>query len=106
MSVDAVAHDVRGAFVPTAEGTLFKVCRCRDPETGKPLRATCPKLRRQNGSWNPDHGRWTYQLELPPTADGNRRQLRPPPSSTAPPPRTNWTPYADCSTFPAATRTA
>jgi hypothetical protein len=79
MSIDAVTDHVRGALVSTAEGTLFKVCRCRDPETGKSLRATCPKLRRQNGSWRPDHGRWTYQLELPPTADGNRRQLRPPP---------------------------
>jgi integrase len=79
MSIDDTdAHHCWGARVPTADGTLFKICRCRDPETGKPLRTTCPKLRRPSGSFSLDHGRWTYQLELPPTADGKRRQLRPP----------------------------
>jgi integrase len=78
MSIDdTYAHQPWGARVPTAEGTLFKLCNCRDPETGKSLRTTCPKLRRANGSWSLDHGRWTYQLELPPTTDSKRRQLRP-----------------------------
>jgi integrase len=42
---------------------------------GKRLGAKCPKLRRGNG-WNPHHGTWAYQLELPPNATGKRRQLR------------------------------
>lgn len=62
---------------PVANDTPFKICRCKDPETGKPLGSKCPKLRRANRSWNPIHGQWAYQLELPPTADGKRRQLRP-----------------------------
>ena len=53
-------------------GTTYKQCGCRDPGTGKPLGRGCPKLRRRNG-WNPDHGTWYYQLELPPRADGTRR---------------------------------
>lgn len=58
MSIDDTdAHQPSGARVPTAEGTLFKLCNCRDPESGKSLRATCPKLRRANGSWSLDHGR-------------------------------------------------
>jgi integrase len=78
MSIDDTdAHRLWGARVPTAEGTLFKICSCRDPETGKLLRTTCPSLRRPSGSWSLDHGRWTYQFELPPTAAGKRRQLRP-----------------------------
>jgi integrase len=60
-----------------ADGTLFKMCRCRDPNTRKALGSGCPKLRRANRSWNPEHGTWAYQLELPTTADGQRRQLRP-----------------------------
>ncbi|GAA4595871.1 tyrosine-type recombinase/integrase [Actinoplanes octamycinicus] len=55
----------------------FKICRCKDPDTGKALSRRCPKLRRPNRSWNPGHGQWAYQLELPPTKDGKRRQLRP-----------------------------
>ena len=53
-------------------GTTYKQCGCRDAATGKPLGRKCPKLRRGNG-WNPDHGTWYYQLELPPRADGTRR---------------------------------
>ncbi|MGW3808702.1 tyrosine-type recombinase/integrase [Micromonospora sp. NPDC005113] len=60
-----------------SHGSIFKRCGCRDPRTHKPLGNNCPKLRRANRSWNPDHGHWAYQLELPPTADGRRRQLRP-----------------------------
>src|SRR5689334_2832354 len=36
----------------------------------------CPKLRRSNQAWSLTHGAWAYQLELPPTAEGRRRQLR------------------------------
>jgi integrase len=53
-------------------GTTYKQCSCRDTATRKPLGRQCPRLRRGNG-WNPDHGSWYYQLELPPRADGTRR---------------------------------
>ncbi|MEU8408006.1 tyrosine-type recombinase/integrase [Micromonospora sp. NPDC048842] len=58
------------------DGSIFKRCGCRHPDTGKPLGNDCPKLRRPNRAWSSEHGHWTYQLELPPTADGARRQLR------------------------------
>jgi integrase len=53
-------------------GTTYEQCSCRDPGTRRPLGRRCPRLRRGNG-WNPDHGSWYYQLELPPRADGTRR---------------------------------
>jgi integrase len=53
-------------------GTTYKQCSCRDAATKRPLGRRCPRLRRGNG-WNPDHGSWYYQLELPPRADGTRR---------------------------------
>lgn len=56
-----------------ADGSITKRCSCR--HGGKRLGAKCPKLRRGNG-WNPHHGSWAYQLELPPDAAGSRRQLR------------------------------
>jgi integrase len=59
-----------------SEGSISKRCGCRDPGGGKLLGNTCPKLRRPNGTWSPDHGLWQYQLELPVTATGGRRQLR------------------------------
>src|SRR5690242_16447324 len=58
-----------------AEGSIFKRCACRGAN-GKKLGNACPHLRRAGGSWSPTHGRWGYQLELPPTAAGDRRQLR------------------------------
>ncbi|MEW2426529.1 tyrosine-type recombinase/integrase [Micromonospora sp. NPDC047644] len=58
------------------DGSIFKRCGCRHPDTGKPLGNDCPKLRRPNRAWSSEHGHWTYQLELPPAADGARRQLR------------------------------
>jgi hypothetical protein len=60
-----------------SHASIFKRCGCRDPRTRTPLGNNCPKLRRANRSWNPDHGHWAYQLELPLTADGRRRQSRP-----------------------------
>ncbi|BCJ65699.1 tyrosine-type recombinase/integrase [Polymorphospora rubra] len=56
-----------------ADGSITKRCSCRD--NGKRLGAQCPKLRRGNG-WNPHHGTWGYQLELPTDATGKRRPLR------------------------------
>ena len=58
-----------------ANGTTFKTCGCRDEQTGRQLGKKCPKLRRSGSGtqWNPGHGKWAYQLELPPHADGRRR---------------------------------
>jgi len=53
-------------------GTTYKQCGCRDAATRRPLGRKCPRLRR-GGGWNPDHGTWYYQLELPPRPDGTRR---------------------------------
>ena len=53
-------------------GITYKQCGCHGAD-GKRLGRTCPRLRRRNGTWNPAHGRWHYQLELPPHADGSRR---------------------------------
>src|SRR5690606_32102103 len=59
----------------TVEGTTFKRCTCRTPQ-GKPLGVKCPRLRRPSGAWNSAHGLWGFQIELPRTADGRRRQAR------------------------------
>ncbi|MBX6721993.1 MAG: site-specific integrase, partial [Dactylosporangium sp.] len=56
-----------------SEGSISKRCTCTGPD-GRRLGSRCPKLRRDNG-WNPHHGVWGYQLELP-SVDGRRRQLR------------------------------
>src|SRR5918999_134816 len=56
-----------------AEGRMFKRCGCRDPKTRRLLGRSCPRLRRPGGGWSPHHGSWGYQLELPPTRDGKRR---------------------------------
>jgi hypothetical protein len=56
-----------------ATGTTYKMCGCRDAGTGRLLRTKCPKLCRGDGRWSSKHGRWYYQLELPPYADGRRR---------------------------------
>src|SRR3954471_10929471 len=56
-----------------ASGKTYKLCGCRDDQTGRLLGRQCPRLRRRNGQWSPHHGSWAYQLELPPTADGTRR---------------------------------
>ena len=58
------------------DGSVFKRCGCRDQATGKLLGAKCPKLRREEGGWNPRHGEWGFQLELPRTTEGRRRQAR------------------------------
>lgn len=56
-------------------GGVYKRCKCRS-EDGKELGADCPKLRRKDGSWNPRHGSWYYQLELDPGPGGKRRRTR------------------------------
>ncbi|MFE9874400.1 tyrosine-type recombinase/integrase [Micromonospora sp. NPDC005686] len=58
-----------------AEGSVFKRCACRDGNRRK-LGNHCPQLRRPSGAWNPNHGRWAYQLELPTHPGQARRQLR------------------------------
>nr|WP_285473572.1 site-specific integrase [Actinoplanes sp. NBRC 101535] len=59
-----------------SEGSITKRCGCKDPATGKRLNSACPNLRRSNGSWNPGHGTWGYQLELPNVPGRGRRLLR------------------------------
>ena len=56
------------------EGSVSKRCTCT--EGGRRLGTRCPKLRRPNGGWNPTHGTWGYQLELPALPGNKRRQLR------------------------------
>jgi integrase len=56
-------------------GNGFKRCKCRD-EQGKELGAKCPKLRRKDGSWNPNHGSWHGKAEVPAGPDGKRIFLR------------------------------
>ncbi|MGK5680166.1 site-specific integrase [Actinoplanes sp. URMC 104] len=58
-----------------AEGSVFKHCACKDND-GRRLGSRCPNLRRRGGAWHPTHGRWAYQLELPKSLDGRRRQMR------------------------------
>jgi integrase len=51
-----------------------KRCKCR--ENGRELGAKCPRLRRKDGSWNPNHGSWYGKSEVPPGPDGKRVFLR------------------------------
>ncbi|RKS04956.1 site-specific recombinase XerD [Nocardiopsis sp. Huas11] len=60
----------------TREGSTYKRCMCRNSETGRAYGACCPKLKRKDGSYNPGHGHWAFQYELPRTTDGKRRQAR------------------------------
>jgi len=61
----------------STEGSIYKRCTCKDPDTGRRLDGKCPKLRRAGGAWHPTHGTWGYQLELPVRPGQTRRQLRP-----------------------------
>ncbi|MDE3721391.1 site-specific integrase [Nocardiopsis sp. N85] len=58
------------------EGSVFKRCGCREENSGRALGVRCPRLRREDGAWNPRHGNWWFQLELPRTGEGKRRQAR------------------------------
>ncbi|MGW4796332.1 hypothetical protein ACWEPC_28315, partial [Nonomuraea sp. NPDC004297] len=55
-------------------GNSFKRCKCR--QDGRELGAKCPKLRRKDGSWNPNHGTWYGKKEVPAGPDGKRIHLR------------------------------
>lgn len=46
------------------KGSVFKRCGCTEVVDGKrkQLGARCPKLRRSDGTWNPRHGSWSFQL--------------------------------------------
>jgi len=65
--------------VITMNGTVYKHCGCTrivPGPNGVPARrqwgTSCPKLRRADGRWNPRHGTWGCQRQLP-TAPGERR---------------------------------
>lgn len=60
----------------TFKGSTFKRCTCRHPDTRKQLGATCPKLKRSNGTWSSNHGTWSLQAELPHDHHGKRRTRR------------------------------
>lgn len=53
----------------------YKRCKCRGQDK-RELGASCPRLRRRDGSWNPAHGTWYGKSELPPGKDGKRVTLR------------------------------
>jgi len=55
-------------------GSIFKFCGCRDTNERR-LGRSCPRLR-PNGRWNPHHGRWHLQIELPTQPGQPRRTLR------------------------------
>ncbi len=55
-------------------GNGFKRCKCR--QDGRELGAKCSRLRRKDGSWNPNHGRWYGKEEVPAGPDGKRVYLR------------------------------
>lgn len=61
-------------------GSTFKRCGCRDTN-GRQLSRRCPNLR-INGRWNPHHGHWQLQLELPAQPGQRRRTLRHGPFNT------------------------
>lgn len=48
----------------------YRECWCRDPDTGRPLGRSCPKLGQKG------HGAWYAQYEAPRGADGRRRRPR------------------------------
>jgi integrase len=51
-------------------GSIFRRCACRDPETGKQLSKSCPKLTQRR------HGTWGVRQELPGGPDDTRRTFR------------------------------
>ncbi len=51
-----------------------KRCKCR--QGGRELGASCPKLKRRDGSWNPSHGTWYGQSDLPVPPREKRAVLR------------------------------
>jgi len=64
-------------------GALFKRCGCSQTVTDpdgttrrRQLGQSCPQLRRADGSWNPRHGTWGLQLQIPGTNPTTRVHLR------------------------------
>jgi integrase len=64
-------------------GTVFKRCGCTEPTvrrdgtpTTRQLGQRCPKLHRTDGTWNPRHGTWAFQLQVPDTGGPQREHLR------------------------------
>lgn len=55
--------------------SIYKRCKCKDPETKKELGSDCPDLKRKDGTWSSRHGTWYFSLELP-KGPGNKRQPR------------------------------
>lgn len=53
---------------PRPRGTVQRKCSCRNPATGRPYGASCPKLTQ------PDHGSWWARYSAPPGPDGKRRR--------------------------------
>ncbi|GHC37860.1 site-specific integrase [Streptomyces cinnamoneus] len=51
------------------KGSTYRRCHCRDPETGKSLGASCPKLKQKR------HGTYSLRQELPARPDGKRRSF-------------------------------
>ena len=66
-AANPLAHHPSLKGLSGMKGTTYKRCGCRDA-TGKLIGKTCPKLRRPGGGWNPTHGVWHLQIELPPRA--------------------------------------
>ncbi|MGH2890325.1 MAG: tyrosine-type recombinase/integrase, partial [Solirubrobacteraceae bacterium] len=64
-------------------GAVFKRCGCTETITRpdgatarRQLRERCPQLRRADGAWNPRHGTWEFQLQVPGTIKDGRVHLR------------------------------
>ncbi|MCG5216549.1 site-specific integrase [Streptosporangium sp. KLBMP 9127] len=55
-------------------GNGSKRCKCR--QDGRELGVKCPRLRRKDGSWNPNHGSWYGKEEVPAGPDKRRVYLR------------------------------
>lgn len=51
-----------------------KRCKCR--QDGRELGAKCPRLKRKDGSWNPNHGTWQGVSYLPAVKGQQRARLR------------------------------
>jgi integrase len=53
----------------------YKRCKCRDAG-GLELGAACPRLRRKDKSWNPNHGTWYGKTDVPVPDKAPRLALR------------------------------
>ncbi len=50
------------------KGSVYKRCGCRDPQSGRKIGRSCPRLDRS------DHGAWWFLHDVPPGQDGRRRR--------------------------------